>query len=144
MQSDKKKEPSKKSPYIEFEPDKVYFSQSNQSNPFQAQLTIRNKSTVHIAIKVKTNAPASYIVKPNTCILAPTNKLELKIVSQSALAIVLLDILLTVRMILVLRNTNSSLSRLNVLQAMILLRNFGKIREMTSIAIDSQFHLREW
>ena len=73
------KQKEKKSPFLEFQPDKVFLSKNNTDGNFHATVTIYNKSTSNLAIKVKTNAASFYVVKPNSCELKPVSKIELKI-----------------------------------------------------------------
>ena len=73
------KQKEKKPSFLEFQHNKVFLSKSNTDENFHATITIYNKSTNNLAIKVKTNAASFYVVKPNSCELKPVSKVELNI-----------------------------------------------------------------
>lgn len=79
MHSEKKKPSS-----IEFQPNKILLSKDNELNYYHSAITVYNKSGGHLAIKVKTNAPDAYIVKPNKFVLGPLSKIDLKITYQAS------------------------------------------------------------
>jgi len=84
----KEKKETVKSPFLEFTPEKIIFSQLTPNGTYITTLSIRNTSEDHIAIKVKTNSPSSYIVKPNLSIIPPGGTTDLKINSQPGIALV--------------------------------------------------------
>lgn len=89
MKAEKKKESAKKSPYLHFDPSKVTFDKDVRDNVYKAKVGVLNNCDKHVAVKVKTNAPDSYVVRPNVLLIAPFTKQELFISCKHTLAIVL-------------------------------------------------------
>lgn len=79
MKGEKQKSKLKRSPHLMFNSPTVTFIKGSQDRIFKSKVSITNKSSKHMAIKVKTNAPDVYIVKPNLFALEPYTVQELLI-----------------------------------------------------------------
>jgi len=63
--------------------DVVVFTKTQMNNP-RTILTLTNVSEGHVAFKVKTTAPKSYVVKPSCGTMKPGEKQEVQIILQLA------------------------------------------------------------
>jgi len=79
MRSGKGKSSLKESPYLAFDSDTATFIKDRNDELYKATVEIKNKSAEYIAIKVKTNTPEHYIVRPNLLSLGPFTTKEITI-----------------------------------------------------------------
>eukprot|EP00826_Nyctotherus_ovalis_P065191 TRINITY_DN9579_c0_g1_i11.p1 TRINITY_DN9579_c0_g1~~TRINITY_DN9579_c0_g1_i11.p1 ORF type:complete len:102 (-),score=24.60 TRINITY_DN9579_c0_g1_i11:499-804(-) len=64
---------------LELNPSKIVLTKEENSDRYQAKLLLTNISQEHIAVKIKSNAPDIYAVKPKTFVLEPSAKQELRV-----------------------------------------------------------------
>ena len=88
MKSSSKKESSQKSPYLVFDSEKIVFAKDASTEAYVSKLTITNDSTEHVAVKIKTNAPEFYTVRPNSLLLKPSAVQKLSLDSKHSLVAV--------------------------------------------------------
>ena len=89
MNFEKKSVLSHGSPIISIKSSKITFYKNNPNGHHYSTIVITNKLEQHVAIKIKTNVPEYYIVKPNIFIINPLDTTEVDISCQHRINMVI-------------------------------------------------------